>query len=167
MSTGYAPAEWTTMYSTIATSAVALAGLLFVALSVNLSRILQDAVHVARAREALGGLISLFFMGLLILIPAQGPVPLGWELLGLGAIIVVVSIKLQGETIRRIGHGRRRRWAFRLILFNSATITLLVSGISLISGAGGGLYWLLPTVAIYFIWSILNAWKLVVQPLGQ
>lgn len=138
MNIGYAPAEWMMMYSTIATSAVALAGLM-----------------------------SLFFIGLLVLIPGQGPAPLGWELLGVGAIIAVFSIRLQGETIRRLSAERRSKWAFRLVAFNSATIALIVAGISLVVGAGGGLYWLLPTVVIYFTWSILNAWKLVVQPLSQ
>jgi len=39
----------------------------------------------------------------------------------------------------------------------------IVAGVSLIAGSGGGLYWLTVTVLIYFLWSALNAWVLVVE----
>jgi len=38
-----------------------------------------------------------------------------------------------------------------------------VTGVSLISGAGGGLYWLVATVLVYFLRSSLDAWALVVE----
>jgi hypothetical protein len=92
------------MYGWVAGAASTLAGLLFVAVTVNLPRILPDAAHVARAREALGGLLSLLVMALLVLIPHQP-----------------------------------------------------------VSGAGGGLYWLVATVLVYFLRSSLDAWALVVE----
>ena len=68
------------MYGAVAAAAAAFAGLLFVALTVNLPRILPDAAHVA---------------------------------LGLAAVLAAVSIRLQGQTIRRLPSGRRARWAVR------------------------------------------------------
>jgi len=90
------------MYGAVAAAAAAFAGLLFVALTVNLPRILPDAAHVARAREALGGLLSLLVMALLVLIPGQPRYALGIELLGLAAVLTAVSIRLQGQTTRRL-----------------------------------------------------------------
>jgi hypothetical protein len=37
------------------------------------------------------------------------------------------------------------------------TTTILVAGISLILGQFGGLFWLVPTILIYLLWSINNA----------
>ena len=44
---------------------------------------------------------------------------------------------------------------------------MLVAGISLIAGQFGGLYWLVPTILIYFVLSLYNAWLLVVRIVGQ
>ncbi len=49
----------TRMYATAAAEAAAFTSLPFVALTVNLPRILPGASRVARAAEALGGLLSL------------------------------------------------------------------------------------------------------------
>lgn len=154
------------MYGAVAAAAAAFAGLLFVALTVNLPRILPDAAHTARAREALGGLLSLLVVALLVLIPGQGRDALGIELLGLAAVLVAVSIRLQGQTIRRLPPGGRARWAIRMLPVNLATAAIVVAGASLLAGTGGGLYWLVPTVVVYVLRSALNAWDLVVEAAG-
>ena len=40
---------------------------------------------------------------------------------------------------------------------------MLVAGISLTARQFGGLFWLVPTILIYLVWSLNNAWRLVVQ----
>jgi modulator of FtsH protease len=80
----------------------------------------------------------------------------------LGATLSGVSIRLQGQTLRRIGHGQRRRWLLRVLPINGGTVALTATGITLLVGAGGGLYWLVPTVVIYFVWAVMNAWVLLV-----
>lgn len=156
------------MYGAVAAAAAAFAGLLFVALTVNLPRILPDAAHIARAREALGGLLSLLVMALLVmallvLIPGQGRNALGIELLGLAAVLVALSVRLQRQTIRRLPPGGRARWAIRMLPVNLATTAIIVTGASLLAGTGGGLYWLAATVVVYVLRSALDAWALVVE----
>ena len=151
------------MYGWVAGAASTLAGLLFVAVTVNLPRILPDAAHVARAREALGGLLSLLVMALLVLIPHQPDAALGGELLGVAVVVATVSVVLQNQTLRRLPPERRPRWALRMLPVNLSTAAIAVTGVSLISGAGGGLYWLVATVLVYFLRSSLDAWALVVE----
>lgn len=163
MNAGYDPGMWTTMYGAVAGSAATLAGLLFVALTVNLARILPDASHVARAREALGGLLSLLVLAILILIPGQPHAALGGEMLAMAAALAAVSVRLQRETIRRLQPGRRAQWVLRMLPVNLGTAAIAVTGVSLIAGGGGGLYWLVATVLVYFLRSALNTWTLVVE----
>ena len=151
------------MYGAVAAAAAAFAGLLFVALTVNLSRVLPDAAHVARAREALAGLLSLLVMALLVLIPGQARDALGIELLGLAGVLVALSIGFQAQTSRRLPPRRRARWAVRMLPVNAGTVTMIVAGASLIAGAGGGLYWLAATVVIYVLRSALDAWDLLIE----
>src|ERR1700761_6862689 len=105
MSAGYDADAWTALYGAVAAAAAAFAGLLFVALTVNLPRILPDVAHIARAREALGGLLALLVLGLLVLIPGQGRDALGVELLGAAAVLATLSVRLQRQTLRRLPPG--------------------------------------------------------------
>jgi hypothetical protein len=163
MNAGYEPGMWTTMYLAVAGSAAALAGLLFVALTVNLPRILPEASYVARARRALGGLVSLLVLAIVMLIPGQPRDALGIELLCLAAVVGAVSVRLQGQTIGRLQSGRRMHWAIGMLPVNLGTAAIAVAGVSLIAGGGGGLYWLPATVLVYFLTSAGDAWILVVD----
>jgi hypothetical protein len=163
MNSGYEAGTWTAMYGAVAAAAAAFAGLLFVALTVNLARVLPDAAHVARAREALAGLLSLLVMALLVLIPGQARGALGIELLGLAAVLVAFSIGFQVQTMRLLPPRRRARWAVRMLPVNAGTVTMIAAGASLIAGAGGGLYWLAATVVVYVLRSALDAWELLIE----
>jgi hypothetical protein len=163
MTVAYEPALWTTLFGWVAGAASTLAGLLFVALTVNLPRILPNAAHVARAREALGGLLSLLVMAVLVLIPRQPDAVLGGELLCVAVGLAAVSVVLQGQTIRRLHPGQRSQWSLRMLPVNLGTAAIAVTGISLITRGGGGLYWLAATVLVYFVRSALDAWTLVVE----
>jgi modulator of FtsH protease len=151
------------MYGAVAAAAAAFAGLLFVALTTNLPRILPDAAHVARAREALWGLLSLVVMALLVLIPGQARGALGLELLVLAAILTVASVRYQRQTRRGLPAERRGRWMARMLPVNAGTAAMAVAGASLVAGAGGGLYWLAATTVIYVLRSAMDAWALVVE----
>jgi hypothetical protein len=163
MDAGYEPAMWTTMYGAVAGSAAALAGLLFVALTVNLPRILPEASYVARARRALGGLVTLLVLAILILIPGQPRAALGIELLCLAGTVGTISGRLEGRTIRRLPPARRMHWAVGMLPVNLSVAAIAVTGGSLIAGGGGGLYWLPATVLVLFLGSALDAWILVVE----
>jgi hypothetical protein len=163
MHAGYQAGLWTTMYGAVAAAAAAFAGLLFVALTVNLPRILPDAAHVARAREALAGLLSLLVLAIAVLIPDQGRDALGIELLGVAVTLVILSVPLQTRTLRRLPPPGRAAWAARMLPVNLATLAIFVTGATLLAGTGGGLYWLVATVVIYTLRSALDAWALVVE----
>ncbi len=76
---------------------------------------------------------------------------------------MAVSIRLQGQTTRRLPPGSRARWAIRMLPVNLATTAIIVTGASLLAGTGGGLYWLVATVVVYVMRSALDAWDLVVE----
>jgi len=154
---------WQPFYSVVGTAAAALAGLLFIAMSLNLRAVVTHAPLLARAREAFGGFFNLLMLTLLILIPGQDRHVLGAELVTFGIVLAALSVVLQGETIRRLSADRRARWALRNLPLNLATVTILVAGAGLLFGTLGGLFWLVPTVLVYFLWASLNAWNLIVQ----
>jgi hypothetical protein len=159
----YQAEAWQVFYAAVAGSSATLIGLLFVALSLNLRMILRGAAHRARAREAFGGLVGLLALALLVLIPGQSSLWLGIELIVGSLIYLVYGVRLQVQTMRRLPTGRRARWMARIALLNLGTLLILWSGLSLLLQRFGGLYWLVLTSLIYFLWSLNNAWLLVAQ----
>ena len=70
-------AEWHDMFVAIAGAAAALTGLLFVAVSINLTRILEFEILPTRAVETLSIMIGLLLLSVIMLVPGQGSTLLG------------------------------------------------------------------------------------------
>lgn len=167
MDYAYRADTWQVLYAAVAGSAAALTGLLFIALSLNLRTIIKTPEHTARARETFGGLLGLLVLSVLLLVPGQDRRVLGTELLIGSTALASIAVRLNIQTVRRLAPAKRVRWVLRISLMHLGTVAIIVAGISLIIGQFGGLFWLIPTVLIYLVWSFLNAWLLVVQIAAQ
>ena len=102
-------------------------------------------------------------LSVILLIPGQNRLLLGTELIGLGAILAGVSLFLHKQTFKRIKPGRRGQWGVRIAIFHIGTLAIPIAGVSLTLGHYGGLFWLVLTVLMFFLWSTINAWTLVVR----
>jgi hypothetical protein len=60
------------------------------------------------------------------------------------------------------GATRRQHW-MRLILGQLAMLPLIIAGISLLSGDGGGLYWVAFAAFVAIVAGMLGAWVLLVE----
>ena len=49
------------------------------------------------------------------------------------------------------------------VVVTQAATRLVVAGVSLLLGAGGGLYWLVPGMAFSVVVAVVNAWVLLVE----
>jgi len=85
-------AEWHDMFVAIAGAAAALTGLLFVAVSINLTRILEFEILPTRAVETLSIMIGLLLLSVIMLVPGQGSTILGAEILVLGVVLAAVLL---------------------------------------------------------------------------
>jgi hypothetical protein len=160
--TSLQPAEWHDLFVAIAGAAAALAGLLFVAVSINLSRILKFEVLPTRAVETLSIMIGLLLLAVIMLIPGQGTTALGTEILilGLGLAVLLLPKRL---LIRR-NKDEPLTWTLTPIaIVVTGSRPMVAAGISVLAGGGGGLYWLVPEIVLGFIGAIMNAWILLVE----
>jgi len=160
--TSLQPAEWHDLFVAIAGAAAALAGLLFVAVSINLSRILEFKALPVRAIETLSIMIGLLLLAVIMLIPGQNTTALGTEILVLGVGLAAFLMP------RRLSIPRNRdeplTWTITPnLIVATGSLPLIAAGISLLAGGGGGLYWLVPEIIFAFTGSILNAWILLVE----
>lgn len=158
----YDPSEWTDLFVATAGATAALAGLLFVAVSINLERILGEVGLPDRALETVLLLVGVLVISIVGLIPGQSAGALGLELL-------VVSIALTFQVIRmplvREVTGKQvrvwliGRWAIRI----AALAPLIIGGASLITTDVGGLYWIVAGIVFAIAGAVANAWVLLVE----
>src|SRR5262245_46549617 len=87
---GYSTANWAPAFTAIAGSAAALAGLLFVALSINLSKVIQGPGLIGRAVEVLVLLTSVLILATLLLMPSQNRETIASEVVAMAALMLVV-----------------------------------------------------------------------------
>ena len=87
MGSAYNPAAWTGFFSAEVGASAALAGLIFVAVSINLAQIVKQRQLVSRSAKALLSLMAVLFSSSLCLIPDLSRVILGYELTALGVAI--------------------------------------------------------------------------------
>jgi len=154
-------AGWSNFLVAETGAAAALAGLIFVAVSINLSKILEYPGVTGRAAEALGLLMGVLFTSTFGLVPNQPEKILGSEFLAVGAALWLMTVIFQvGEL------GRKNPWwwlAHRVLLCQSATLSFCVAGISLIFGHASGMYWIVPGCVFSFVASTTSAWVLLIE----
>lgn len=164
--TAYEPASWQSLYGAVAGASASLTGLLFVALSVNRRAIMGSHQQEARALETLGTLLSLLVVSIVVLVPGQDHRAVGLELALVGVLLVVAGGYAQRRTLGRLSGAQRRFWIGRLVILDAGTAAVVIGGASCAAGRLGGLFWLVPTLLIYFLWAATNAWVLLLHEPG-
>jgi hypothetical protein len=158
----YDPTEWHDLFVAAAGASAALAGLLFVAVSINLERILQFEGLPERGLETVAMLLAVLLISLVGLIPGQSHVALGAEVLVLAVALVAFIGRLPTKYTGPDEVPRSwvyTRWALRLV----GTVPFIVAGVSLLAEAGGGLYWVVDGIVFAILAAVANAWVLLVE----
>ena len=157
----YDPGAWHDFFVTAGTAAAALTGLLFVALSIQMDRILGHPEHRFRARGNFFGLTVVMVMALIVLMPN-----LEGRWLGLGLIVPnVAAAAVNAWHIRRVLPtflGGSIVFPLRVALSYVLILMGVFGGISVAVGAGGGLVWpAIESIGMLLI-ALLGAWSLLV-----
>jgi len=159
--------EWTEFFLGTAGAVAALSGLIFVAVSVNLPRILAaersegGSFLTGRAIEALVALLSILGVSTFGLAPELGTTSFGIVVLVAASVCIVAPIRLVTVVIR--SRHRPAGFVSRLVFAAALVACLVACGVSLLSGVGGGLYWLPFAVVVAVTVAAVNAWVLLVE----
>ena len=154
---------WDSFGVVVGAASGALIGLLFVAISVNASRIAKHpALHVVASRTLVLFAIPLV-AAILVVTPRQADWALGAELIVLG-VVAGAALIFMGRGHVDVDASPESRLARTLDRTSPTLATSLlteIAGVTLIVG-GGGLYWLVPALILALVGGMLNAWLLLV-----
>jgi hypothetical protein len=160
--TAYSPEQWSDLFVATAGAAAALTGLLFVAVSINLDRILSFTGLPNRALATLILLLGATIVSILGLAPGQSTTALGIELLVVGLLAAMIVLR-QMRASYDPEHQSRGQLAGHLTLGAFGVIPFVIAGISLLAETGGGLYWVLAGIVGAIVGGVANAWVLLVE----
>ncbi len=160
--------EWHDFFLAAAGAAAVLAGLVFVGVSINLDTIMSNPTYSlpGRALEALVLLVAVLMATILLLVPDQGTVLAGAELLAVGVVDWAAVVTIQVLVLRNWRSLEPAfRWHFvpRVVLCQLATLPIVAAGIGVMGWGLGGLYWLVVGVVLSFLVAVADAWVLLVE----
>ena len=155
---------WSTFFQGELGAAAALAGLLFVSVSVNHARILELGRMADRGLEALAMLFLVIVIASLGLIPGQPTRLFGIEALAAGTVAFVALLPLQRDYLRQTEAAHRAN-SLRMVMFSRGALAVIVLAGAVLAARGDemGLYILPAGVLAVFLAVGLNAWVLLIE----
>ena len=159
----YRPDEWSNFFLLVGTGAVALTGLVFVSLSLNLTAIAGDALHRNRAINTLTGLALIFMRCAFVLMGAQNHQAIGAELLVVTVVSAAVFVRGYVNAIR-LSRGLRITRIMGGILVHLAEA---IGAAMFLSGYLPGLYVAAVAIVSNACYMITAAWLLILGVFDQ
>ena len=161
LQTSKAMPGWDNSFVVEAGASAALTGLLFVAVSINLTRILQFPQLPTRTAETLIVLASVLVVSTFALVPGQSMRAYGLEIGGTGLAFWAIQTLALSRT-----HKADREYSslgMRVVANQLPPLAYVVAGGLLVAGRPNGIYWIVPGVLLSFVAGIFGAWVLLIE----
>lgn len=155
--------EWNTLLAVQANAAATLTGLVFVAVSINLNRIMTQRGLPGRAAESILQFLDVFFISTVALVPGQPTKTLAIEFLIIGLTSWAAQLVIQTRYLRSRSGDPWSWFIPRVALGQLATVPFCLAGVMLLAGSSGAVYWLVPGFVFSFVAGVESSWVLLVE----
>jgi type IV secretory pathway TrbD component len=154
---------WTDFLTAAAGALGALAGLVFVSLSINLTSIIKFPGVTGRAANTMILLTGTLAGTLVLLIPHLSAPRLGLALLVVAVSTWILPIVIQIQALRGPSTDRPRYAVLRAVLHQAATVPSILASLSFCGLIPGGLYWFAAGLIAAILAAMFNGWVLLVE----
>ena|SRR5580698_3208051 len=157
----YSPDQWSNFFILVGTGSATLAGLVFVAMTINLRDAVKDATHRYRAINMLSGFTSVFILSALALMGRQTSTTLGIEWLIVAVLAGAINTNgyIQGY---RMHSSRFALSPFRIIGGSACYLGQVVGSVMLLLGMPAGIYVSAISLIVNFYFFVSGSWLLVI-----
>ena len=154
------PRGWINFAIVVGGASGALTGLLFVAVSLSIQKLVERPTLRASAAQTLIVFILPLLVAILLATPGQLPWSVGVELtvLGIFAGVAMATIGRRKQTAEREEEARLSRMLGRTSPNLLTSLLITVAGVSVLTHVGGGLYWLVPATMTALAGGVANTW---------
>jgi len=156
-------ASWANFFVAEVGASAALTGLLVVAISINLTRILAIAQLPGRAAEGLIVLVGAFVLSSVALVPDQPSAVFAAEVLAIGLLMLLLPLSIQLPSWKAAEGVSLTKQYIRLIVNVIAGLPVIVAGALLVMGSGAALHWVAAGIIISLVTAVWNAWVLLIE----
>jgi modulator of FtsH protease len=154
---------WQSFFAAEVGGSAALLGLLFVSISINLTKIAPHRSLPNRAFAALLVLLVVLIVASLMLAPGQPMVLLGAEIVAVALIAWAVILHIDVGAWRNTESQFQKRLIALIVIDQAAMLFYAIGGVVIATSGAAGAYFLIPAIILSFIKATLDAWVLLVE----
>ena len=155
--------EWNDLYMATAGASAALTGLIFVGISINLTKILSIPGLPERALISLVLLLNILIVSILFLVPGQTSNTQGVELTIISLLVWVMIFRFDVRIFQRKERSYRMQYIFNFLVNQVATILFILTGITLTTCYENSENFIVTAILLSIIKSVLDGWVLLVE----
>jgi len=154
---------WNNFFSSVASAAATLTGLIFVGVSLSLTRILAIPKMASRALSALILLVVALVISLIFLIPNLDIETKGIIILIATISTWVITLRLCLATLYNI-HSEYKIYArYNLLLTQLSVLPCIAGAIIMITCGEAGIYWIISGIIFSIVKTVVDAWVLLIE----
>lgn len=144
-------------------ASAALAGLVFVGVSINLADIIATPPLPNRVLRAILVLTTVLFECSVLLAPHLSTFGTGLAILFLGLAVSIGMLALNWNIYRRTAKRYRSQQLFQIVPSQFATLSFVVAGASVMLSGENGFSWFLTGTLFCYAAALAEAWVLLIE----
>jgi hypothetical protein len=160
----YTPGQWNNFFVLVGTGSATLAGLVFVAMTINLKVVAKDATHRYRAINMLSGFTSVFVVSCLALMGHQTYRTLGIEWLIVSLLAAAINTNGYIQAFR-LHSSLYALSLFRMVGGSACYLGQIIGSLLLYFGSRAGIYISSIGLIVNFYFLVSGSWLLILGTL--
>jgi modulator of FtsH protease len=154
---------WDTFFGAEVGASAALAGLIFVGISINLQRIIALPSIANRALQSLLMLLGVLTIDSVLLVPGEAGAAVGVEVLLVTLLLWLGLDWIESRSWAEIEPSRKKTFLLHSVEIQIPWVFATVGGAFLLLGDGSALYWIVPATIATFVITIVESWIILVE----
>lgn len=155
--------EWHDFFIAMTGAAATLTGLIFVGVSINISKILAFPKLPNRALLSLVLLLTILVVSSLILIPHQSYLLISLEVSAISILVYGIVLKMDVGIYRKTPAIYKKQYLVSFIFNQFSVLPYVIGGFAMLIYGEKGMYWIVLGIILSFIKAIIDAWVLLVE----